>query len=65
MVQESSLDKMIWSTEEVVSNLSTLFELRPGDLIMTGTPANVGKLHVGDKVHGGVDGLVDCVFEVV
>jgi fumarylpyruvate hydrolase len=31
--------------------------LAPGDLIMTGTPAGVGPIVVGDRVTGGIDGL--------
>jgi fumarylpyruvate hydrolase len=31
--------------------------LKPGDLIMTGTPAGVGAIGVGDRVTGGIDGL--------
>jgi fumarylpyruvate hydrolase len=42
---------------EVIAELSTLFELRPGDLIYTGTPAGVGPLKPGDRVEGGIDGL--------
>jgi fumarylpyruvate hydrolase len=37
--------------------LSTYVELRPGDLIFTGTPAGVGPLAVGDRVTAGIDGL--------
>ncbi len=33
-------------------------ELRPGDLIMTGTPEGVGPIVArGDRVTGGIDGL--------
>jgi len=34
-----------------------LFELRPGDLIFTGTPAGVGAVQRGDVMEGGVEGL--------
>ena len=36
---------------------STLFELRPGDLIFTGTPAGVGPVQKGDVLEGGVEGI--------
>jgi fumarylpyruvate hydrolase len=42
---------------EVIAELSTLFELKPGDLVFTGTPAGVGALEPGDRVAGGIDGL--------
>lgn len=55
--QEASLDELIWSVPEIVAELSTLFELQPGDLIFTGTPAGVGALQRGDTVVAGIDGL--------
>ena len=32
-------------------------ELRPGDLIMTGTPEGVGPIQRGETITGGVDGI--------
>jgi fumarylpyruvate hydrolase len=55
--QESDIAEMIWSVPEVIAELSTLFELKPGDLIFTGTPSGVGALHPGDQIEGGVEGL--------
>ena len=42
---------------EIVAELSTLFDLAPGDLIFTGTPAGVGPVQRGDSLVGGIDGL--------
>ncbi|MBT9595543.1 MAG: fumarylacetoacetate hydrolase family protein, partial [Vitreoscilla sp.] len=36
--QRSDIAKLIWSVPEVIANLSSFFELQPGDLIYTGTP---------------------------
>ena len=55
--QDASLDEMIWSVPEIVAELSTLFELQPGDLIFTGTPAGVGPLQRGDVVVCGIERL--------
>ncbi len=55
--QDSEVRRMIWSVEEIIAELSTYFELKPGDLIYTGTPAGVGALKKGDRVEGGIDGL--------
>lgn len=55
--QESDVAEMIWSVPEVIAELSTLFELKPGDLVFTGTPAGVGVLKPGDRVEGGIEGL--------
>jgi fumarylpyruvate hydrolase len=63
--QEGALEQMIWKVPEVIASLSRLFVLRPGDLIMTGTPAGVGSLVRGDTVHGHVDGVGDLELTVV
>ena len=55
--QESDLAEMIWTVPEVIAELSTLFELKPGDLIFTGTPSGVGALEPGDRLEGGIEGL--------
>jgi fumarylpyruvate hydrolase len=55
--QRADLSEMIWSVPEIISELSALFELKPGDLIFTGTPAGVGPVARGDSLVGGVDGL--------
>jgi fumarylpyruvate hydrolase len=57
MRQQSDLSEMIWRTQEIIAELSTLFELRPGDLIFTGTPAGVAAIQPGDCLEGGIDGL--------
>lgn len=55
--QRANLSEMIWSVPEIVAELSTYFELRPGDLIFTGTPEGVGPVRPGDSLVGGIDGL--------
>jgi fumarylpyruvate hydrolase len=55
--QQSDISEMIWSVPEVIAELSSLFELRPGDLIYTGTPAGVGQVKPGDRLEGGIEGL--------
>jgi fumarylpyruvate hydrolase len=63
--QEGDLNQMIWKVPEVIGHLSHLFELAPGDLIMSGTPAGVGPVVRGDVLHGHVDGLEDLRLEIV
>ncbi|MEO1042060.1 MAG: fumarylacetoacetate hydrolase family protein [Pseudomonadota bacterium] len=48
--QDSDLSKMVWSIPEMIAKLSTFFELKPGDLVFTGTPSGVGALDRGDEV---------------
>ena len=62
--QDSDLDNLIWSVPEIVSILSRSWELRPGDLIMTGTPEGVGPIAQGDVVLGGIDGLGEVSVSV-
>ena len=57
--QRGDLADMIWSQAEIVSNLSQLYHLQPGDLIYTGTPAGVGAVLPGDVLHGHIEGLGD------
>ena len=55
--QDATLEELIWKVDEIVSDLSKFYHLRPGDVIMTGTPAGVGPVVAGDVITGGVDGL--------
>jgi fumarylpyruvate hydrolase len=55
--QRANLAEMIWSVPEIVAELSTYYELRPGDLVFTGTPEGVGAVRRGDSLVGGIDGL--------
>jgi fumarylpyruvate hydrolase len=48
---------MIWNVAEIVAKLSEYFQLRPGDLIFTGTPAGVDSVRPGDEIAGGIDGI--------
>lgn len=55
--QTSDITHLIWSVSETIANLSTLFELQPGDLIFTGTPEGVGAVVRGETMVGKIDGL--------
>ena len=63
--QTGDLVQMIWDVPNQIAFLSGLFELRSGDLIFTGTPAGVGAVKKGDKLHGHVDGVGDIKLAVV
>lgn len=62
--QQADIAELIWSVPEVIAELSTLFELAPGDLIYTGTPAGVSAVKSGDRIEGGVDGLDTLVTTI-
>ena len=63
--QCSDVSQLIWSTAETIAHLSQLFELRPGDLIFTGTPEGVGAIERGDLMTGSIDGLGELNVRVV
>jgi fumarylpyruvate hydrolase len=63
--QRSDIAKLIWSVPEIVANLSTYFELKPGDLIFTGTPEGVAGVLRGNVMRGGIDGLGELSVRVV
>jgi fumarylpyruvate hydrolase len=55
--QDADLAELIWSVPEIVSILSHSMTIKPGDLIMTGTPAGVGPLVPGDICVVSIEGL--------
>jgi fumarylpyruvate hydrolase len=63
--QQGDLAQMIWTVPEIITELSRLFTLAPGDIIMTGTPAGVGAVQRGDVVTCGVDGVAALSVKVV
>jgi len=63
--QQGDLADMIWSAAECVAELSTYFDLKAGDLLMTGTPSGVGALCPGDHVLASIEGLGQLSFRVV
>ena len=58
------MGELIWSVPEIISILSHSIELRPGDLIMTGTPAGVGPLVPGDVCVVTIAGLGDLTTTI-
>jgi len=63
--QQADIIEMIWSVPDIIAELSTLFELRAGDLIYTGTPAGVGPVKPGDRIECGIDGLETLTNTIV
>jgi fumarylpyruvate hydrolase len=62
--QTSDLRNLIWSVNEIIANLSTLFALQPGDVIFTGTPEGVGAVKPGQTMKVHIDGLEPIVVRV-
>jgi fumarylpyruvate hydrolase len=62
--QQATLGEMVHDVPQIIAALSTLFELKAGDLIFTGTPAGVAALKRGDRFHAelvGVAELDSCI----
>ena len=55
--QQGDLADMIWDVPHTLAFLSQFYELLPGDLIFTGTPAGVGAVVAGDRLDGRIEGL--------
>lgn len=62
--QQGDLSDLIWNVPELLAKLSQLYELQPGDLVFTGTPAGVGPLQPGDLVEAEIDGLATLRLEM-
>ena len=62
--QSGRLDDMVWNPAEIVAKAGTLWALKPGDLIFTGTPEGVGPIIPGDRVEARIDGLSPLSFTV-
>ena len=62
--QTSDMSDHVWSLPEIIADLSTLYTLAPGDMIMMGTPAGVGPVVAGDRLEGSAEnvGAFDVTF---
>ncbi len=63
--QQATLGDMVWSIPELIADLSTLYTLHPGDLIMTGTPAGVGPVVRGDVLRGTIGDFAPVETRIV
>jgi acylpyruvate hydrolase len=55
--QDGSTAMMIHTVAAMISHMSSIFTLEPGDVILTGTPAGVGPLQPGDRVTAEITGV--------
>ena len=55
--QDSDIAKLIWPVPDIISICSQSIALKPGDIIMTGTPEGVGPVQRGQVMTGGIEGL--------
>jgi len=62
--QSADLADMIWPAADIVSYVSGLYRLEPGDLIYTGTPEGVGAVVEGDQIIVTIDGLSPLAVQI-
>jgi 2-keto-4-pentenoate hydratase/2-oxohepta-3-ene-1,7-dioic acid hydratase in catechol pathway len=48
---------MVFSPDFLVSYISQVMTLLPGDIVLTGTPMGVGALHIGDRIRIEIEGI--------
>lgn len=56
-VQSATIDQMVFSPDFIVSYISQIMTLQPGDVILTGTPVGVGPLQLGDRIRVEIEGI--------
>jgi 2-keto-4-pentenoate hydratase/2-oxohepta-3-ene-1,7-dioic acid hydratase in catechol pathway len=55
--QEGSTSDLVFDVNAVVSFISQVMTLLPGDVVLTGTPAGVGPIVAGDRVEVDIEGI--------
>jgi 2-keto-4-pentenoate hydratase/2-oxohepta-3-ene-1,7-dioic acid hydratase in catechol pathway len=55
--QDSSTSNFIFRVEELVSFISKVMTLEPGDIIATGTPSGIGAMERGDTIEIKIEGI--------
>lgn len=56
--------QMLLGIPDLIASASAIFTLEPGDILLTGTPAGVGPLEVGDRVEASIEDLGGLLFRV-
>ncbi len=63
--QSGSTRDMLFPVADLLADISRVFTLLPGDVVMTGTPAGVGPLHSGDRLRAELGSLLSVGTRVV
>ena len=56
---------MLFSLDEIISDVSKFISLKQGDLIFTGTPAGVGPINKGDILEGFIEDKALLLCEIL
>ena len=65
VVQDACLDEMTWGIDELLADVTRHVTLRPGDVVLTGTPWHSRPMFPGDTVEVEVEGVGRLVNRVV
>jgi len=57
IMQHSRTSKLIFNVSRLISFISRVMTLLPGDIIATGTPSGIGPMRIGDKVEIKIEGI--------
>jgi fumarylpyruvate hydrolase len=63
--QQGDLSDMIWDVPHMLHFLAQYYELLPGDLVFTGTPAGVAAVEAGDMLIGRIESLGELRIRIV
>ena len=63
--QCSTTDKLMWGIYELIEFITDCMTLLPGDVVTTGTPANIGPMQRGDTVSVIVEGIGELTNPVI
>lgn len=55
--QSAAINEMVFSPDYIVSYISQIMTLLPGDIVLTGTPEGVGQMQEGDRVYIEIEGI--------
>jgi 2-keto-4-pentenoate hydratase/2-oxohepta-3-ene-1,7-dioic acid hydratase in catechol pathway len=55
--QDGNTSDLVFDVDRIVSFISSVMTLLPGDVILTGTPAGVGQIVAGDRVEVDIEGI--------
>jgi 2-keto-4-pentenoate hydratase/2-oxohepta-3-ene-1,7-dioic acid hydratase in catechol pathway len=65
LCQNARTAEMIFAVDELIAFISAVMTLEPGDVILTGTPAGIAPLQLGDRVTVEIEGIGALSNEIV
>ncbi|MBS3778478.1 MAG: fumarylacetoacetate hydrolase family protein [Candidatus Thermoplasmatota archaeon] len=62
--QQGETKNLIWNVKTLISYISSIMTLEPGDLILTGTPEGVSEIRIDDQITAELTGLINLSVDV-